>query len=195
MARNAFRWINSLAALAWLTVGGYGVWQILDQDSGDYWQIPYLIFTLALVVGGVLTVVAVWNLSRGVEQPPLRWIGLAFCALGVVLSTVAAWATPGWMTLFGIGFGLVALSGSKPWRRAVALLATAQLVGMAVMFTALAAEVGRRDEYGDHPAAFGIGLVVTAAATVWSLYQLDRSASHNHARNDGGILLSGTDGI
>ena len=194
MARNAFRLINSLAALAWLTVGGYGVWQILDQDSGEYWQIPYLIVTLALVVGGVLTVVAVWNLSRGVERPPLRWIGLAFCALGVVLSTVAAWAVPVWMTLFAIGFGLIALSGSKPWRRAVALLAAAQLVGMAVMFTAMAAEVGRRDEYGDHPAAFGIGLVVTAAATVLSLYQLDRSASHDHARNDGGILLSSSGG-
>ncbi len=195
MARNAFRTINSLAALAWLTVGGYGIWQILDQGSSDYWHIPYLILTLALVVGGVLTVVAVWNLSRGVERPPLRWIGLAFCALGVVLSTVAAWAVPVWMTLFAVGFGLVAISGSKPWRRAVAFLAAAQLVGMAVMFTAMAAEVGRRDEYGDHPAAFGIGVLVTAAATVWSLYQLDRSASHAQARNDGGILLSGPGGI
>jgi hypothetical protein len=55
------------------------------------------------------------------------------------------------------------------------LLAGAQLLGMAFLFAGMAAEVGRVDEYGDYPAAFGIGLAVTAVATIVSLYLLDRS--------------------
>ena len=58
----------------------------------------------------------------------------------------------------------------------MAFFAVAQLLGMTTMFIGLTAELGRRDEYGDYPAAFGIGLVVTAAITLLSLYQLDRSA-------------------
>jgi hypothetical protein len=108
------------------------------------------------------------------ERSPLRSIGLAVCALGV-LSTVVAWALPLWMTLFAVGFALIALAGAQPWRRPVAFLALTPLLGMTAVFVGIAAELGPRDEYGDHPAAFGIGLVVTATATLVSLYQLDRS--------------------
>jgi hypothetical protein len=58
----------------------------------------------------------------------------------------------------------------------VALLSAAPLLGMAVLFLGIAVEVGRQDEYGDHPVAFGIGALVTAAATVAALVELDRSS-------------------
>jgi hypothetical protein len=57
----------------------------------------------------------------------------------------------------------------------VAALAAAQLLGLAALFIGITAEVGRVDEYGDYPAAFGIGLMVAAVATIASHYLLDRS--------------------
>ena len=44
---------------------------------------------------------------------------------------------------------------------------------MAVLFVGLLAEVGPEDSYGDYPVAFGIGLVVTAAASVIGLADLE----------------------
>jgi hypothetical protein len=174
MPTDTVRTLTSLASLAWIVVGGYGLWGILVEDSGDNWQTPYLIFASALFLGAALTVAAIWSVSRRDERSPTRVIGLGVCVVGL-LSTLVAWALPLWMTLLAIGYAVVAVSGLRPWRRSVAFLAGAQLLGMAAMFVGIAAEVGRRDEYGDHPVAFGIGIVVTAGATVVSLYQLDRS--------------------
>lgn len=181
MPTDHVRTLTSLASLAWLVVGGYGMWGILEEDSGDSWQTPYLIFASALVVGAALTVAAVWSVSRRDERSPTRAIGLGFCVVGL-LSTLVAWALPLWMTMLAIGFAVVAVSGQGAWRRSVAFLAGAQLLGMAAMFVGIAAEVGRRDEYGDHPVAFGIGIVVTAAATAASLAHLHRSIDIRHAR-------------
>ena len=180
MPTDTARTLTSLASLAWIVVGGYGLWGILVEDSGDNWQTPYLIFASALFLGAALTVAAIWTVSRQDQRSPTRVIGLGVCVVGL-LSTLVAWALPLWMTLLAIGFGLVAVSGQRPWRRSVALLAGAQLLGMAAMFVGIAAEVGRRDEYGDHPVAFGIGIVVTTAATVVSLHQLDRSINARRA--------------
>ena len=176
MPTDTVRTLTSLASLAWIVVGGYGLWGILVEDSGDDWQTPYLIFASALFLGAALTVPAIWSVSRRDERSPARMIGLGECVVGL-LSTRVAWALPLWMTILAIGFAVVAISGQRPWRRSVAFLAGAQLLGMAAMFVGIAAEVGRRDEYGDHPVAFGIGIVVTAGATVVSLYHLDRSVN------------------
>jgi heme/copper-type cytochrome/quinol oxidase subunit 4 len=176
MSKNTVRPLISVAAFSWLVVGGYGLWEVIAEDSSDNWEIAYSIFAIALLVGSLLTLVAVWMVTRRGEHPVVRSIGLAVSALGV-LSTVVAWALPVWMTLIAVGYVLIALSGSQSWRRPVAFLAVAQLLGGMTMFIGLAAELGPRDEYGDYPAAFGIGLVVTAAATLMSLYKLDRSVS------------------
>jgi hypothetical protein len=180
MPTDSVRTLTSLASLAWIVVGGYGLWGILAEDSGDNWQTPYLIFAGALFLGAALTVAAVWSVSRRDERSPTRVIGLGVCAVGL-LSTLVAWALPLWMTILAIGYAVVAVSGQHPWRRSVALLAGAQLLGMAAMFVGIVAEVGRRDEYGDRPVAFGIGIVVTAGATVVSLHQLDRSINAHRA--------------
>jgi hypothetical protein len=78
----------------------------------------------------------------------------------------------------------------------VALLGAAPLLGMAALFLGIAVEVGRADEYGDHPAAFGIGALVTAAATVGALVQLGRSsdalAAHHAAdHREAGLRRAG----
>jgi len=92
-----------------------------------------------------------------------------------VLSTIVAWALPLWMTLSAIGYALIAATSAPPWRRSVALLSSAQVLGMAALFVGIAMKVGPPDEYGDHPAAFGLGTLVTAVATVGTLFQLDRA--------------------
>jgi len=180
MPTDTVRTLSLLASLAWLVVGGYGLWGILVEDASDNWEIPYLIFAIALMLGAALTVAAIWSVSRREERSPTRAVGLGFCVVGVA-STLVAWALPLWMTLLAVGFSLVALSGLRPWRRAVALLAGAQLLGMAAMFIGIAAEVGRRDSYGDYPVAGSIGIVVTASVTVVSLYHLDRSVNTHRA--------------
>lgn len=171
---HTIRWLTSLAALAWIVVGGYGLWQIVAEDSSEDWETPYAIFSSALFLGTLLTVAAVWIVSRHRERSPMRTVGFVVCGVAV-LSTIAAWALPLWMTLSAVGYGLIA-AGTRPRRRAVALLSAAPLLGMVALFLGIAAEVGQQDEYGDHPAAFGIGVLVTAAATVAALVQLDRSS-------------------
>jgi MFS family permease len=151
------------------------VWELGAEDTGDDWETPYALFSTALLLGTLLTVVAIWIVSRHGERSLMRMVGLGVCVLAV-LSSVVAWALPLWMTLSAVGYGLVAAAGAHPWRRAVALLSAAPVLGMVVLFLAIAAEVGRKAEYGDNPAAFGLATIVTAAATVGGLVQLGRSA-------------------
>ena len=174
MATRTPRMLVSFAAVAWIVVGGYGIWEIVGEDSGDSWEIPYAIFSIALFLGTLLAVAAVWIASRHGERSPMRIVGLGVCVVAV-LSTLVAWALPLWMTLSAVGYVLVAAAGAPPWRRAVTLLSAAQVLGIVALFLGIAAEVGRQDEYGDHPAAFGIGTLVAAVATMGALVQLDRS--------------------
>jgi hypothetical protein len=178
MTKLRVRTFSSLAVLAWLVLGGYGIWEIVAEDSGDNWETPYLIFNVALFLSVLLTTAAVWTATRSEKRSPMRLIGWGVCALGLFFALAGAWALPAWMTLFAIGYGLIALSGaSRPWRLPVACLAASQVAGMVALFVAAAAEVGRSDEYGDHPAAFGISLVVTVAGSLISMYLLDRSVA------------------
>ena len=174
MPTSTLRSLTALAALAWIVVGGYGMWEVLAEDSGDNWETPYAIFGIALLLGTLLSVAAVWLVGRHEDRSAMRTAGFVVLALAV-LSTFAAWALPLWMTLSALGYALVALAGAAPWRRAVGLLGLAPLLGMAAMFIGIAAEVGSQDEYGDHPAVFGIGTIVTAAVTVAALVQLRRT--------------------
>jgi hypothetical protein len=175
MTRFTVRPLIALAALGWVVIGGHGLWTIVvEESSGDDWEIRYLVSSIALFVASLLTLVVLWRATSDGARSPMRVVGLAVTSLGV-LSTVVAWALPLWMTLLAVGYGLLFVSMGQSRLRPVVLLAGAQLLGMAFLFAGMAAEVGRVDEYGDYPAAFGIGLAVTAVATIVSLYLLDRS--------------------
>ena len=91
-----------------------------------------------------------------------------------VLSSAVAWAMPLWATLLAISCTLFALDAPAKVRPGMLALAGAQLVGMAVMFAAITAELGRRDSYGDYPAAFGLGNTTIAVGAVLGLALLAR---------------------
>lgn len=170
MTARAMRALTLFAGFAWLAIASYGIGSAMI-DVGDDWELTYMLFSLALLVGAALVVTVVARLTRESSRPGLRMVGLIVCSLGVV-SSIVAWALPLWMTLLGLGFAMLAIASGPRERRAVALLAAGQLVGLVVMFAGIAAEVGRQDEWGDYPAAGGIAVVVTAALTVIALFKL-----------------------
>jgi MFS family permease len=175
---NTVRPLIALAAVAWTVVGGYGMWQILVEDSGENWQAPYAVFTIALFLGTLFAMAAAWIVNRHGPRSPLETFGFGICVLAV-MGTLVAWALPLWMTLSGVGYAVVAAAGRHPGRRAVALLSAAQMLGMAVLFTGIFAELGRQDPYGDHPVAFGLGTILLAVTTVVALVALERAVDRD----------------
>ena len=178
MTPKAVRTMTLAAGTAWLLVAGSGVAHAV-ADSGSDWELSYAIFTVALVAGAALTVAVAAGLTSKAERPRLRTSGLVVAALGGVFSLIAAWALPVWMFLLGAGLGMVAAADHRR-RRPLALLATAQVTGILVLVIGIEAEVGRRDSYGDYPAAGGIALGFVALATIVALAGL--TADRREAR-------------
>lgn len=172
MAAREMRTLGVVAGAAWLVVAGSGLgWLTVDSDT---WELPYMIYSLALLVAVAATVGLAAVASRGSGRPRLRMVGLALCGLGLAASIVA-WALPLWMTILGVGLTTVAVASAPRPHRGLVVLGAAQLAGLSVMFAALLAEVGPRDEWGDHPAAGALGVWVTVAVTIAGLVLLARS--------------------
>lgn len=175
MTTNVLRPAIILGACAWLGVAGYGISTAITE-SGDGWRIGYALFTVALVLGSACTVLIVAVASHDGNRPRLRMAGLVVSGLGCVVSAMAAWALPVWMTLFGAGFALVCVAaGTARWTQ-LAVLAAAHLIAIGVLIAGIEAEVGHRNEWGDYPAAGGIALVVVATITVAAIVTLTRNA-------------------
>ena len=85
-----------------------------------------------------------------------------------VFSTLVAWALPFWMLSIGIGYGVFAMSAPEH-RRDLALLAVAQLAGVAVLLAGESLGVGPSDEWGDHPVAVTAAVMTTSLLTVVAL--------------------------
>lgn len=177
MDRNSVRMVAAGAILGWIGVGTYGVWQIADEESGEGWERPYVMFAVALILATALTLVAGWTASRDTARPTLRRCGVGVGALALASAFVAAWALPLWMTLIAVSLVLFAVAAPPDMRPALGVLAAAQIAGMAVTYVAVIAEVGRQDSYGDYPAAFGVGLVVTAVLSALGLATFARASS------------------
>ena len=175
MKTNVLRRVSALGGCAWLGVAGYGVSTAMTE-SGDGWRVGYALFTIALLLGAVSTVLIVAVASRQGNRPRMRMAGLVVSGLGCGVAVMAAWALPVWMTLLGAGFALVGVAAGSVSGRLLAVLAAAQLIAIAVLIAGIEAEVGRRDEWGDYPAAGGIALVVVASITVAAIVTLTRSA-------------------
>ena len=180
MTTGTRRMLAVVAGLAWLAVAWYGYWEIKDSDS-DGWEGPYLVLTIGLIVGATLSLMASAWLTQQGGRRRLRMAGLIVSGVGVV-ATLVAWALPLWMTLLGVGFAMVAVASAPRERRVVTLLAAGQLIGMAALFVAIAAEVGEPDSYGDYPAAGGIALIVTAVLTIAALVELTRTPAARQVR-------------
>lgn len=175
MKTNVLRRASVLGGCAWLGVAGYGISTAM-ADSGDEWSVAYALFTVALLLGAASNVLIVAVASRQGDRPRLRMAGLVVSGLGCGVALMAAWALPVWMTLFGVGFALVRVAAGPGRGRLLATLAAAQLLAIPVLIAGIEAEVGRRDEWGDYPAAGGIALVVVASITVAAIVTLSRNA-------------------
>lgn len=175
MKTNVLRRASVLGGCAWLGVAGYGISRAIT-DSGDEWGVAYALFTVALLVGAASTVLIVAVASRQGDRPRLRVAGLVVSGLGCAVALMAAWALPVWMTLLGAGFALVGVAAGPGRGRLLAVLAAAHLLAIPVLIAGIEAEVGRRDEWGDYPAAGGIALVVVASITVVAIVTLAREA-------------------
>jgi hypothetical protein len=175
------------AGLAWLVVAGYGVREtMIDGDGG--WEVAYAVFSIALLVGAVLSVASAALATGESHRPRLRIAGLVVGGLGCALAIVGAWALPVWMTLLGIGFAVVAVAAGPGPRRALAVMAAGQLVGIVVLIAAIEAQVGTRDEHGDYPAAGGIAVVFVAVMAIVALVGLVRAIGRSAALRSGPTL-------
>ncbi len=175
MNTNVLRRATVLGGCAWFGVAGYGISTAIT-DSGDNWRVGYGLFTVALLLGAVSTILIVAVVSRQGNRPRLRMAGLVVSGLGCAVAVVGAWALPVWMTLFGAGFALVGVAAGSARGRLPAVLAAGQLVAIAVLIAGIEAEVGRPDEWGDYPTAVGIALVFVAAITVAAIVPLVSNA-------------------
>jgi hypothetical protein len=171
MEQGNHRMLLSVAALGWLGVGAYGVWEMVGEEAGDAWQRPYLFFTIALVLAVGATTTVVRGYLEPLGHPRLRVVSGGVAMLAVA-SSMVAWAIPLWATLLTLSCVIVAFDARRHARSGLALLAAAPLVGMAAMFVASAAELGREDSYGDYPAAFGVGNATIAAGCLIGLAML-----------------------
>lgn len=176
MRREQVWVVGRAGALAWLFVAAFGV-RSAFVDEGEDWELPYVLFSVALLAAGILTVVMAGSQSRESTRPRLRVGGLLACGLGVALSFVAAWAVVAWAALLGTGLGLIAFARLPDRRGTFLVLAAGPLLGIAVTIAGIVGEVGRQDEHLDYPVPAGVGLAVVALVTAVGLIRLMRQPS------------------
>jgi len=139
---------------------------ILMTGDGSDWRVYYMIFSAALMVAGVLGVLAMIGVNRrhgGLGVPGM--VGIGITSVGVA-SSVLAWAVFFWMAIQGIGyliFGIAVLRRDLAPRLSTVLVSGGLAVGFIAFVIANVLEVGRRDSYGDYPVAWAIGAVVGSA--------------------------------
>jgi hypothetical protein len=163
------RRLSVVASSLWLAVAAStAAW----WDTPDDWRLWYGIYSLLLGSAAAVTaataVSAAWRGSTTSMETP----GVAFTAIAVC-TTVVAWALPLWMVSIAGGYGVFAREAPKQ-RPGLALLALAQLAGLAVLVAGESLGVGPSNEGGDHPAATSAAITITALLTTAALIQLAR---------------------
>lgn len=177
MNRNNGRLVVAGAIVGWIGVGIYGVWQIAAEDAGEGWELPYAMFTVALILATALSLVVGWTAGSDIARPTLRRCAVGVGALALASALMVAWALPLWMALIAVSLVLFAITAPPDTRTALGIVAAAQIVGIAALYVAVIAEIGEQDSYGDYPAAFGVGLVVTGVFSVLGLATFARVSS------------------
>lgn len=115
--RNTIRagTISLFAGGLWLASGLFYLLTRAQDDGGgnDDWKIYYAIFSSAILVAGVLTILAMIGVSkRSGGLGVLGMIGLGVAGLGVT-SSIVAWAVPMWMGLQGAGLLLFGIAATR----------------------------------------------------------------------------------
>ena len=148
-------------------------------DSTDDWQVWYAVYSILLTsAAGVTAAVSISAVSNGASA---RRAGLgAALTVIAVFATLFAWALPLWMLSIGIGYGVFAMSAPEH-RRHLALLAAAQIAGVAVLIAGESLGVGPSDEWGSHPIAGTAAIMTTSLLTVAALIQISHGPQRSAA--------------
>lgn len=156
------RWM----ALSWIAVAVFGV-GLMDGGGVFSWasDAPYVLFVGVLQLGlGTLVVLGFALVDRHAGLGRAGSIAVAALVFCVLLSIVA-WALPFWMTILGLTTTLLTVllvRRNVVARGPVVLLALAAPAGLLTFVVLRAAEVGPVDEWGDHPVAGGVSVIVVS---------------------------------
>ena len=164
------------AAFFWLAAAvTYGLTRSFSTDD---WQTGYLIFSITILLGGILGLLAAVGVSKRLGGLGVAgMIGLVITGAGVVVSIIA-WAMPLWMGLQGIGlliFGIAALRTGIAPKWSTVFTASGFALGIITFIAANTAELGDKDQYGDYPDAWvlggAVGMVIVAIGLIgWGLW-------------------------
>ncbi len=165
------------AAALWLAGSAVQWFYNINDLGGDSdihaWYLSWAVLTAVAGILGLFVMTALGQRHGGFGASGL--IALIVASIGVLLSIVFTWASPGWMGLIGIGY---LITGIKMWisglapKAATVLFSIGMLIGVAAFIVVDALEVGELDSYGDYPAAFITGQVVGPALTALGLIGL-----------------------
>ena len=161
------RWCAAVGVAGWLALAAVGVTQLGADDGDD----RYLIYALATAVAMAAGLALVLSAGSAHGTGGLRHVATAFAALALLAAVAVAWAMPLWMGLLALAM-FTAAKFSVARRRAFALIGLSQLAGIAALILGEELEIGPADSYGDHPSAWGISLLVTAAGAIFGLGRL-----------------------
>lgn len=165
-----------VAAACWVLVPTFWILSgVVEDSTGDWTGAPQVLGTLgalSLLLAGALTAVsAVGLITRHGGLGPVGTSAVVLLVLGTVMSVIG-WFLAGWMTLSGLGLGL--LAGAMAQRQIApkvptVLLGAGLLAGLTAFLATRALEVGRADQWGDYRAPSVIGLVLACGLTAAGL--------------------------
>jgi hypothetical protein len=176
--RNTIRAGTFALAAAFFWVGAAAIYGITRSFETDDWQLGYLLFSIAVLVAGILGLLAAVGVSKRLGGlGALGMTGLVIIGVGVAVSVVA-WAMPMWMGIQGIGllvFGIAALRTGIAPKWSTVFTSSGFALGVITFIVANAAEFGDKDEWGDYSDAWAlagvVGMVIVAIGLIgWGLW-------------------------
>ena len=128
----------------------------------DEWQAPYAVFSVSIIIAGVLGLVAMMGVGKrlgGLGTGGM--VGMSIVSVGIVASLLA-WAVFMWMAVQAVGFiifGVAALRSGVAPRVATVAVSSGLAIGFIVFVVANVLEVGALDSHGDRPVAWAMGAI------------------------------------
>lgn len=164
------------AAGAWLVA--VAIVAVSTWFDPDGWLPLYLAAVAAVSLGGGFGLVAIIGVSNRIGGTGVIGLtGLIIVGVGVVASFVVTWAIPLWMALEGAGmllFAFAARRSNEVPPLGLIAVGSAFLLGTITFTLANMAEIGWRDQWGDHPVAWFSGAAVGAIVMALGLFVIGR---------------------
>jgi hypothetical protein len=170
----------------------------LSERFADRWEQTYLLFSIAIVVAGVLGLFAAIGMSKRLGGlGVLGMTGLVITGIGVFTSIVA-WALPLWMGLQGVGLlllGIAVLRSRIAPTWSTLLTSSGFMLGIITFIVANSAKLGEPDEYGDYTEAWEIagllGMVIVAVGLIgWGIWLRSEEAVDIDSAQDSAAITA-----